>query len=70
MTVEQSLDGKAMDPEYRPGTANLQLLPCRVHHTGPAAVSTYLIEESNAKLTRSNRYIEGKRATWFPNSCE
>lgn len=54
-TEEQRRGGIGIAPaNHVYGPANVHMLPCRIHHTGPAAVVTYFRPQSLATLNKDN----------------
>jgi hypothetical protein len=62
MTVAEGIERDALNKEYQPSNPKLQLLPCKVHHTGPAPVSSYLIEQDQTATLRG-RGLQGEKIT-------
>jgi hypothetical protein len=60
MTYEELLAPKSKDPDYEISSPKIQLLPCKVHHTGSALVSAYLINQDQTSTLRGRGLLGEK----------
>ncbi|KAI8902629.1 hypothetical protein BC833DRAFT_561499 [Globomyces pollinis-pini] len=54
-----SIDPKAFDLDSKYPKDKVQLLPCRIHFDGDAAVTSYMIENEELKSTLRGRGLRG-----------